>query len=871
MRLLLFAVLFPMFLWANNFNKNEIIVKLNHQQNPNNWIESVQRIKGIPTGMAIKSVVAKPFDLYLISFNGEIWEEFELINALKRNDLVVEAQVNHILEHRAVPNDLLYPSQWQYKNTGQSGGTAGADINIESAWDETTGGLTAEGDTIVVCVIDGGFQLNHADLEENMWKNYAEIPNNGIDDDSNGYIDDFRGWSAYNNNDNITPNSGHGTPVAAIVGAKGGDSLGVAGVNWNVKIMGIAGGGNEADALAAYTYPYLARKKYNETNGAEGAFVVATNASWGVNYGQAANAPLWCAFYDSLGTVGILNAGATANLNVNVDVQGDLPTQCGSDYLISVTNMNHFDEKVTGAGYGVNSIDMGAFGQGTYTAENNNGYGGFGGTSGATPHVAGTIALLYSTQCGSFIEMAKLYPENAALLIKNYIYDGLDANTSLSGITTQEGRLNVGNSMSLLLDNCGSCFAVQDVNTVFQDSNNTITWTDTSSLDYRIVLSKDDGLNIWDTINNISSPFVLDSINSCYLYNYKIQNLCSDSSWVSSINYNTIISEENCCNINNINTSNLTDSTVTFTWDAVSGLDSMKYIMKEFGSSTWSDTIVVSSVGSLDFNLENACTTYEFIFFSYCPSINKKTPLEITTTGCGACSPEDLCETYEFYGNGSHIEKVELNSFSNTTMHALGGYGAYMGSGNMTLVRGVNNEIKVKVQSQSIAYRTKLWIDYDQDGTMSSNEGIDGVKSGSTFTFSTSIPSNALSGFTTMRVVHRYTNTALQPCGSQFSYQVGEVEDYCVNIIEPVGINEVSFDGISLYPNPVTDVLNLENTSNKPFEVEVIDVLGKVIHRLSVPSKIQQQLDVSHYNKGIYLLRILNDKNEMMIKKFIKQ
>ena len=93
----------------------------------------------------------------------------------------------------------------------------------------------------------------------------------------------------------------------------------------------------------------MQRKRYNDSEGAEGAFVVSTNSSWGIDYGQPSSAPMWCAMYDSLGAYGIVSAGATINGNVNVDVEGDLPTACASDYLLSVTNLGRNDIKVNGA------------------------------------------------------------------------------------------------------------------------------------------------------------------------------------------------------------------------------------------------------------------------------------------------------------------------------------------------------------------------------------------------------------------------------------------------------------------------------------------------------------------------------------------
>ncbi len=448
-----------------NHVQGEILVQLKDRTTPERFLNARQQFRGKTTDLAVRKRLSKPMNIYAFTFNWQEVNERQLLADIRQDPNVEEAQFNHFIKFRStIPNDTQFGQQWQYINTGQSGGTAGADIDMDLAWDTTTGGMTAQGDEIVVCVIDDGIDITHPDIAPNMWYNTAEIPNNGIDDDSNGFIDDYRGWDTGSDDDSVNDGGGHGTPVAGIVGAKGNNNVGVAGVNWDVKLMIVQGGtGVESEVLEAYSYPLEARKKYNDTNGQEGAFVVATNASWGVDGGQPSNAPLWCNFYDTLGAEGILNAGATINGNQNVDTFGDLPTACPSDYLIAVTNMNHNDVKVTQAGYGSTHIDIGAFGQGTWTVASGGGYGGFGGTSGATPHVAGTIALLYSAPCNNFITLAKSNPAAAALQIKDHILMGGDDNASLQGITVTGKRLNVNNSMQLLMNNCGPAHCINGV------------------------------------------------------------------------------------------------------------------------------------------------------------------------------------------------------------------------------------------------------------------------------------------------------------------------------------------------------------------------------------------------------------------------
>ena len=182
-----------------------------------------------------------------------------------------------------------------------------------------------------------GFDIGHEDF--NFWKNNNEIDGNGLDDDNNGYPDDFDGWNAYNSTgkyswgDSWYSCSGYCWGYRKII------TKGVSGVNWNVGIMPIAGSsGNEATVVTAYSYALEMRALYNETDGDRGAYIVVTNSSFGVDLGDPANFPIWCSMYDEMGEVGILSCAATANQNWDIDDVGDVPTACGSDYLIAVTN-----------------------------------------------------------------------------------------------------------------------------------------------------------------------------------------------------------------------------------------------------------------------------------------------------------------------------------------------------------------------------------------------------------------------------------------------------------------------------------------------------------------------------------------------------
>ena len=393
------------------------------------------------TGIMPKRQLSKRLNIWLFEINDNKELREDKMRRLNANADVRVIQNNHtnITLREAIPDDPYYYQQW-----------APAIMNLPQAWEEfTTGGVTTTGDTIVVAVIDGGADWTHEDL--NCWENAHEIPNNGIDDDGNGYIDDFHGWNAYNHNGYVGSNN-HGTHVSGIIGAVGNNGKGVCGVNWNVKIMPIGGSSsNESIVVEAYSYVLEMRARYNETDGEEGAFIVATNSSFGVDYGNPDDYPIWCSMYDELGNVGILSCGAGPNMNVNVDVVGDVPSACPGNYLIGITNTTSSDEKYGNAGYGVNNIDLGAPGTSIYSTLPNNNYGNMTGTSMATPQVSGTIALMYAALPEEMMIACKNDPANFCLSMRHHLLNGADHLPSLDGLVASGRRLNAYGAIESVL------------------------------------------------------------------------------------------------------------------------------------------------------------------------------------------------------------------------------------------------------------------------------------------------------------------------------------------------------------------------------------------------------------------------------------
>ncbi len=379
--------------------------------------------------------LSKVMPYYLVEFPLDI-KESEALQYLQRSEMVQHAALNRKVQNRQVPNDNLYSEQLALEI-----------IKAEEAWNITTGGLTSDNKEIVVAVIDDGFDISHQDLVDNLWSNPGEIPDDGEDNDGNGIIDDVFGFNSSLNSDEHDMLN-HGTNVFGIIGAKGDNSIGVSGVNWDVKIMTISTNGTIAQIIQAYDYARAQRQKFNDTNGTEGAFVVASNSSFGIDNEFGTSFPMWCNMYNSMGDTGILSVVATSNNVKDIDALGDMPSTCDSKFVIAVTNVD-VTLALEGA-FGATNIDLGAPGEECYSTRLQNAYGAFSGTSAACPLVSGAIALMYSVNSPLFNE--DLSPPELACELKNIVLNTVQNSNALDSISVSGGILNLEAALSELVD-----------------------------------------------------------------------------------------------------------------------------------------------------------------------------------------------------------------------------------------------------------------------------------------------------------------------------------------------------------------------------------------------------------------------------------
>ena len=371
----------------------------------------------------------------------------DAIKALRFRSDVLYAEPNFIRHFDAVPNDTFYGSQWPLKNAPSGGGISGS-ISAESAWDTTTGNQN-----LVVGVIDSGIDIDHRDLKDNIFVNTSETPGNNIDDDNNGFIDDVNGWDFVNHDRTVFDNANddvHGTHVAGIIGARGNNAAGIAGVNWNVQLMPLKAigpqGGTDATLLEAYNYAKMMRQR--------GVNLRVLNNSYG---GQVFSQSLFDGV-KQLGDAGILFTAAAGNDTLNNDSVPHFPASFDLPNVISVAAStqggswasqfsNRGSQTVHLLAPGDNVLSTtphGYSGDGLVAANTDpdgSTYSNFSGTSMATPHVTGAAALAIAANPNITLEK-----------LRAVVLSGGD-NANLFFFTVISGRLNVKSTVQFAVEN----------------------------------------------------------------------------------------------------------------------------------------------------------------------------------------------------------------------------------------------------------------------------------------------------------------------------------------------------------------------------------------------------------------------------------
>lgn len=371
-----------------------------------------------------------------------------LLRVLNSSDLVEMTDLNYQIASAAVaetfvPNDPIYDTQWGLENTGTlpDFGNPGlqnfltsiaeddADIDASGAWPHATG------DGVVVAVIDTGIDLDHPDLDDNLWVNTGEIAGNGIDDDGNGYIDDVHGYdfggaaiNVINDGDSdVSDTDGHGTHVAGIIAAEGNNGIGVTGVAYEAELMVLRVGSDDSQSLSGFAI--LEAIEYAASMGAR-----VSNNSYG---------PLG-AFHRSVieaaGAVGHLFVYAAGNDAQDQDPFNPANTIYDLSNVVAVAATSLDDTLASFSNFGGDTVDLAAPGHYIASTYLNGGYAFLSGTSMAAPHVAGAAALALS-----------INPNLSVEELADRLRGSVDQIAGLNDQVITGGRLNVASLVEGLL------------------------------------------------------------------------------------------------------------------------------------------------------------------------------------------------------------------------------------------------------------------------------------------------------------------------------------------------------------------------------------------------------------------------------------
>lgn len=367
------------------------------------------------------------------------------IAALQADPAVEYAEPNIVYRHHAAPNDPHFGQQWGLNNTGQvvagaTSGTVDADTDALEAWSSGIGSPQ-----VYVAVVDQGIHITHEDLGAQpngpIWTNPYER-RDGIDNDGNGYVDDVNGYDFAGNDTIVYDGSpadpwtdAHGTHVAGTIGARANNGIGIAGINWDVRIipakfMGSEGGTTDA-AIRAIDYVIDLKTRH-------GLNIVAINASWGSpSYSQILLETIARAAREDILLIAAAGNGGDDRIGDNTDLRPEYPASydttelAGYDSVISVAATGFHDELADFSNFGERSVDLGAPGVAIISTSPQNGYDYSNGTSMATPHVTGAAALV-SAATGI-----------TGRTLRARLLGSVDRKTSLQGRTATGGRLNV--------------------------------------------------------------------------------------------------------------------------------------------------------------------------------------------------------------------------------------------------------------------------------------------------------------------------------------------------------------------------------------------------------------------------------------------
>jgi subtilisin family serine protease/DNA-binding beta-propeller fold protein YncE len=339
----------------------------------------------------------------------------QALDRLRADPNVEYAEPDYVVHADRIPDDPRLAEQWVVRNTGQTGGTSGDDLDLLRAWNVTTGSRD-----VIVAVIDSGVDASHPDLRDNLYVNPGEIPGNGVDDDGNGLVDDVSGWDFANGDNDPFDDLFHGTHVSGIIGAVADNGLGVAGMAWRVRILPCKflnsdGLGFSSNAIRAIDYATL-----------QGARVL--NNSWGGGGLSVAMKDT----IDAAGAGGVVFVVSAGNDGDDFAVRPQYPAAYTLPNVVAVAATDENDGLAPFSNFGAATVLLGAPGVHILSTLPGGQYGKLSGTSMSAPIVSGALALLLSAE-----------PDLDLEAIRARLTAAVRPVPALAGKTITGGRLDV--------------------------------------------------------------------------------------------------------------------------------------------------------------------------------------------------------------------------------------------------------------------------------------------------------------------------------------------------------------------------------------------------------------------------------------------
>ncbi|MBC5992266.1 S8 family peptidase [Pontibacter cellulosilyticus] len=410
---------------------NEVLVKFKAGTSASAKAAVLERIGGKVKERILTKTMERFGDREGVTLVHTPMAALEAISKMKGAGEIEYAEPNYIYTHSAATSDPYYTD-------GSLWGMYGDNTSPANQYGSQAGEAWATGNTgsasVVVGIIDEGIQVDHADLAGNIWTNPYD-PVDGVDNDGNGYVDDVNGWD-FDGNDNQVYDGGsrgmlddHGTHVAGTIGAEN-NGKGVVGVNWNVTMISLKflgrRGGTTSNAIKAVDY-------LTDLKNRHGMNIVASNNSWGGGgYSQALYDAIARSQAKDILFVAAAGNGGSDGVGDDNDNVASYPSNYTLDNIIAVASITSSGAKSSFSNYGATTVDIGAPGSGIWSTTAYNMLSSYNGTSMATPHVTGGVALY-----------AASHPGSSAAAIKNAIMSSALPTASLSGRCVTGGRLNV--------------------------------------------------------------------------------------------------------------------------------------------------------------------------------------------------------------------------------------------------------------------------------------------------------------------------------------------------------------------------------------------------------------------------------------------